>query len=50
MSDEPNEVSIPFQAHNHANLQETEKLHLENKVTFNLEYRFSARKGWVQFF
>ena len=38
MSDEPNEVSIPFQAHNHANLQETEKLHLENKATLNFEY------------
>ena len=37
MSDEPNEVSLPMHAHNHANLQETEKLHLENKATFNLE-------------
>ena len=31
-----NEVSIPLHAHNHANLQETEKLHLENKTTFNI--------------
>ena len=38
MSDGPNEVSIPLHAHNHANLQGTEKLHLENKATFNLEY------------
>ena len=42
-----NEVSIHLYAHNYANLQETEKLHLENKTTFNLEYWLSARKGWV---
>ena len=42
-----NEVSIHLHAHNHANLQETEKLHLENKTTFNLEYWLSARKGDV---
>ena len=45
-----NEVSIDLHAHNHANLQETEKLHVENKTTFNLEYWLSARKGWVKFF
>ena len=38
MSDGPYEVSIPLQAHNHANLQETEKLHLENKAAFNFKY------------
>ena len=32
-----NEVSN-LHAHNHANLKETEKLHLESKTTFNLEY------------
>ena len=49
MSDGPNEASIPLHAHNHANLQETEKLHLENKTTFNLEYLLLARKGWLIF-
>ena len=31
-------ISIPLHAHNHANLHEMKKLHLENKATFNLEY------------
>ena len=50
MSDGPNEVRIPLHAPNYAMLQETEKLHLENKATVNLEYWHSARKGWVYFF
>ena len=45
-----NEVSIHLHAHNYANLQETEKLHLENKTTFNLEYiDFKRVKRWFNF-
>ena len=33
-------ISIPLQAHNHANVQETEKLHLKNKATFNFSEIF----------
>ena len=33
-----NELRIHLHAHNHANLQKTEKLHPGNKTTFNLEY------------
>ena len=44
-----NEVSIALHAHNHANLLETEKLHPENKTTFNLEYWIQRVKGGFNF-
>ena len=48
MSDGPNEVSIPLHAHNHANLQETEK-HLQNKASFNWDIAFQRVKGGFNF-
>ena len=45
-----NEVSIPLHAHNHANLQETDKLHLENRTTFNIwNIDFQRVKGGFNF-
>ena len=46
---EQNVVSIPLHAHNHANLQKTEKLHLENKTTFNWNIDFQRVKGGFNF-
>ena len=44
-----NEVSIHLHAHNHENLQETEKLHLENKTTLNWNIDFERGKGGLNF-
>ena len=44
-----NEVSIPLHAHNHVNLRETEKLHLENKTTLIWNIDFQRVKGWFKF-
>ena len=47
MSDGPNEVSILLHAHNHANLQETEK----NKATFNFDFlRVKGRFNFTELF
>ena len=49
MSDKPNEVSLLLRAHNHANLQETEKLHLENKLPLIWNIDFQRVKGGFNF-
>ena len=43
------EVSIPLHAHNHANLQKAEKLHLEYKTTLIWNIDFQRVKGGFNF-
>ena len=50
MNDEPNEVSIHLHAHNNANLQKAEKLHLEYKTTLIWNIDFQRVTGGFIFF
>ena len=45
-----NEVGITSHADNHANLQETEKLHLEKKIPLIWNIDFQRVKGGYNFF